>query len=73
MLRRRRIVELTALASLTVVAAVVVVRERRAGPLPNGGWPGTFESLHGLGMFAIVAVLVAAILADDARGTATGA
>lgn len=63
--RHQRIVELTALASLLVVAAVVVVRERRSAPLPNGGWPGTFESLHGLGMFAVACVIVAALVADD--------
>jgi arabinofuranan 3-O-arabinosyltransferase len=64
--RRVRLPEFTALASLLVVAVVVIARERRTAPLPNGGWPGTFESLHELGMFAIVAVLVGALVADDA-------
>jgi hypothetical protein len=62
---RHRLVELTALASLMVVAAIVVVRERRTAPPPNGAWPGTFESLHGLGMFAVACVVVAALTADD--------
>jgi arabinofuranan 3-O-arabinosyltransferase len=62
---RHRLVELTALASLMVVAAIVVVRERRTAPPPNGAWPGTFESLHGLGMFAVACVVVAALIADD--------
>ncbi len=64
--RRRRLPELAALASLSVVAALVVVRERRIAPFPNGAWPSTFESLHGLGMFAIVCVLVGALVATDA-------
>lgn len=65
-LRRHRVVELTALASLLVVAGVVVLRERRSAPPPNGAWPGVFESLHGLGMFAVACVIVAAVIADDA-------
>ncbi len=64
--RRGRLPELTALASLLVVSVVVVVRERRVGPLPNGGWPSTFESVQGLGMFAIVCLLVGALTARDA-------
>ncbi len=67
-LRHRRIVELTALASVLVMACMVVVRERRSAPAPNGGWPSTFESLHGVGMFAVVCVLVSAIVADDVSG-----
>jgi arabinofuranan 3-O-arabinosyltransferase len=63
--RRHRFVELTALASLLVVAAIVVVRERRSAPPPDGAWPGVFESLHGLGMFAVACVIVAALTADD--------
>ncbi len=63
--RRRRLPESTALASLLVVAVVVLVRERRVAPLPNGGWPMTFESVHQLGMFAIVSLLVGALVALD--------
>ena len=66
--RRARLPEITALASMSVVAAVVVVRERRTAPAPGGGWPANFESLHGLGMFAVVAVIVAACCADDGAG-----
>ena len=58
---------MTALVSLLVVAAMVVARERRSAPPPNGGWPSTFESLHGLGMFAVACVIVAALTADDAE------
>ena len=68
--RRRRLAEWTAFASLLVVAVVVIVRERRSAPLPNGGWPTTFESLHELGMFAVAAVIVSALLADDADDAA---
>jgi arabinofuranan 3-O-arabinosyltransferase len=66
-LRRRRLVELTAWATLVAVAALVTIRERRNAPAPNGGWPEVFESWHRLGMFAIVTVLVAALFADDAQ------
>ncbi len=63
--RRARLAELTALMTLLAVAAAVTIRERRLAPPPGGGWPATFESLHGLGMFAMVAVLVAGCFADD--------
>jgi arabinofuranan 3-O-arabinosyltransferase len=65
-LRRRRVVELTAWATLMAVGALVTIRERRNAPAPNGGWPAVFESWHRLGMFAIVTVLVVALFADDA-------
>lgn len=64
-LRRHRWVEMTALASLLVVAGIVVLRERRTAPPADGAWPGVFESLHGLGMFAVACVIVAALTADD--------
>ena len=64
--RRRRLPELTALASLLVVATYVTVHERRVAPLPDGGWPTTFEAAHGLGMFAIASLLVGALVASDA-------
>jgi arabinofuranan 3-O-arabinosyltransferase len=67
LLRRCRVPELTALASLLVVALVVVVRQRRSAPTPNGGWPGTFESVHALGMFAVVSLLVG-VLTAGGRG-----
>ena len=64
--RRRRLPELTALACTAVIAVFVVGRERRVAPLPNGGWPSTFEAVHPLGMFAVVCVLVGALVARDA-------
>ena len=66
LLRRRRIVELTAWATVLAVGAFVTIRERRNSPAPNGGWPAVFEGWHRLGVFAIVTVLVAALFADDA-------
>ncbi len=63
--RGRRIPELTATACVIVLAGAVVVRERRYAPLPDGGWPHAFEHYHGVGMFAIAAVLTAALCADD--------
>jgi arabinofuranan 3-O-arabinosyltransferase len=66
-LRRRRLVELTAWATVVAVGALVTIRERRNAPAPNGGWPEVFESWHRLGMFAIVTVLIASLFADDAQ------
>jgi arabinofuranan 3-O-arabinosyltransferase len=65
-LRDRRVPELTAVACVAVLAAAVVLRERRLAPPANGGWPHVFERFHALGMFAIAAIVVAAVLADDA-------
>lgn len=62
---RPRLAEWTAAASVLVVSVLVVAREWRSAPLPNGGWPAEFESLHRLGMFAAAALLVAALTADD--------
>ena len=64
-LRNRRIPELTAAASVIVMAGAVVLRERRLAPPPDGGWPHVFEGYHTLGMFAIACVVVAAVFADD--------
>ena len=64
--RRARLAELTAWSCLLVVAGIVLVSESRNAPFPNGGWPTTFASAHGIGMFAVVAILVAALVADDA-------
>lgn len=64
--QRPRLPELTALASLVAVAALVILRERRNAPTPGGGWPFVFESWHGLAMFAVVSLLVGALTADDA-------
>ena len=64
--RRARLAELTAWACLIVVTGIVLVSEFRNAPFPNGGWPTTFASAHGIGMFAVVAILVAALVADDA-------
>jgi arabinofuranan 3-O-arabinosyltransferase len=64
-LRRQRLVELTAWATVVAVGALVTIRERRNSPAPDGGWPTIFESWHRLAMFAVVTVLVAALFADD--------
>lgn len=64
--RRPRVPELTAMATLAVVAALVTLREWRNAPTPGGGWPVVFEEWHGLGLFAVAAVVVAALFADDA-------
>jgi arabinofuranan 3-O-arabinosyltransferase len=64
--QRPRLPELTALASVVVVAVLVVVRERRNAPVAGGGWPGVFEDWHGLAVFAVVSLLVGALTTDDA-------
>jgi arabinofuranan 3-O-arabinosyltransferase len=64
--RRQRLGELTALACLIVVGSIVVLSEVRNSPFPNGEWPTMFNSVHGIGMFAVVSILVGALVADDA-------
>ncbi|HWL44623.1 MAG TPA: alpha-(1-_3)-arabinofuranosyltransferase family protein [Ilumatobacter sp.] len=66
-LRDRRVPELTAAATVLTLAGAVLIRERRLAPLPDGGWPHVFEQYHGLGMFAIASVVVAAVCADDTK------
>ena len=65
--RRGRLGELTALSCVVAIGAAVVLVEWRDAPFPNGGWPSAFASLHGVGMFAVVSILVGAITADDAE------
>ncbi len=64
--RRSRLPELAAIASLCVVAAIVVLIEFRESTLPNGAWPLRFESIHGVGVFAVVSLIVGALSATDA-------
>jgi arabinofuranan 3-O-arabinosyltransferase len=64
--RRPRLPELTALATLVVVAGLVVLRERRNAPAAGGGWPLVFDQWHGLALFAVVSLVVGALFADDA-------
>ena len=64
--RHARLGELTALASLIALGAAVVMVERRDSPLPNGGWPTAFASVHGVGLFAVVSILVGVFVAGDA-------
>ena len=71
--RRSRLGELTALASLIALGAVVVLVERRDSPFPNGGWPSAFASMHGVGLFAVVSILVGVFVADDAARPAGSA
>jgi arabinofuranan 3-O-arabinosyltransferase len=65
-LRERRVPELTAVACVAVLAVAVALRERNLVPPANGGWPHVFERFHGLGTFAISAIVMAAVFADDA-------
>jgi arabinofuranan 3-O-arabinosyltransferase len=71
--RRTRLAELTALATLVVVAGLVVLRERRNAPAPGGGWPLVFDQWHGLALFAVVSLVVGALFADDAEPDPAGA
>jgi hypothetical protein len=68
--RRRDLPALVTIATVVAIGAYVVVGERRWMPLPNGGWPIQFERVHELGAFAVVSLLIAAVLADDATGDA---
>ena len=63
--RRRRLGELVALAAVVTLGAAVTVIERRNAPFPNGGWPAEFEHLHGIGMFALVALLVGVVTEQE--------
>ncbi len=64
--RRGRLPELSALATLVTVGAAVTWLERADSPLPNGLWPARFERLHEWAMFAVVGVLCGALTASDA-------
>ncbi|HEY5664692.1 MAG TPA: alpha-(1-_3)-arabinofuranosyltransferase family protein [Ilumatobacter sp.] len=61
-----RLAELTAAACVVAVAGYVTASELRNAPTPDAGWPVAFERIHGVGLFAAVTLLIAAILADDA-------
>ena len=65
--RRARLGELTAVSCLIAMACLVVFVERRDAPFPGGGWPVSFNSVHGIGLFAVVAILVGALVADDSE------
>jgi arabinofuranan 3-O-arabinosyltransferase len=43
---------------VAVIGGVILWVVRRERPFPNAGWPARFEWLHGLGLFAAVALLV---------------
>lgn len=64
-LRRRGVPELALVGTVTAMAVLVVVSERRWAPPPGGGWPHAFERYHWLGMVAIATVVVVAVFADD--------
>lgn len=65
--RRPRLGELTAISCLIAIGALVVFVEQRDAPFPGGGWPTSFNSVHGVGLFAVVAILVGALVADDGQ------
>ncbi|MEO6571817.1 MAG: hypothetical protein ABIO83_09735, partial [Ilumatobacteraceae bacterium] len=68
--RRGRIPELTALVTVGVLGAAITAIERADAPVPTGGWPAHFERFHQVGMFAVAAVVVGALVADDAGSRA---
>lgn len=71
-LRRTRLPELVAIASLVTISAAVMFAERRQSPYPGGGWTHTFELLHGVGLFAMASLLVGAFMTDDGYSDQTG-
>jgi arabinofuranan 3-O-arabinosyltransferase len=66
---RPRLAGLIAAVGLVVIAGVIayVVHDER--PFPDAGWPGRFEWLHGLGLFAAVSLLVSALGVPPRRRT----
>ncbi len=71
-IRRTRVPELVAIASLLTISAAVIYAERRQSPYPGGGWTHTFEVLHGVGLFAMASLLVGAFMTDDGYSDHTG-
>jgi arabinofuranan 3-O-arabinosyltransferase len=61
LLGRPRLAGLVTIGILVVLAAVVIFVVRDERPFANAGWPARFEWLHGLGLFAAVSLLPAAI------------
>jgi hypothetical protein len=55
-LGRPRLAGLVTLGILVTVGAVVTRVVRTEHPWPDAGWPSRFEWLHGLGLFAAVAL-----------------
>lgn len=56
---------LTTLVTVGVIGLAVAVVERRDAPFPGGGWPGTFDWLHWIGMFAFATLATSALTDDD--------
>jgi len=65
-LLRHRALDWFAVFSMTAVAAGIVITNRFQRPAPNLAWPSTFAAFHDLTMFAVVALLAATLVADDA-------
>jgi arabinofuranan 3-O-arabinosyltransferase len=66
-LGRPRLAGLVTIGVLVVMGAVVVRIVQSEHPFPNAGWPHRFESLHGLGLFAAITLLVAAFADPSPR------
>lgn len=59
------IAALTTAVTVGVIGLATTYVERRDAPFPGGGWPGTFESLHWIGMFAFAALAASALTDSD--------
>ena len=66
--RRPRLVALAGIVGIAGIAALVLRRQWAYRYPANAAWPGNFQDLHRLGLFAIV-VLAVSFFADDAMGS----
>ena len=57
-LGRPRLAGLVTVGILVTIGVVIADVVRTERPWPDAGWPSRFEWLHGLGLFAAIALLV---------------
>jgi hypothetical protein len=57
-LGRPRLAGLVTMGILAVIGTVTVDVVRTERPWPDAGWPGRFEWLHGVGLFAAVSLAI---------------
>jgi arabinofuranan 3-O-arabinosyltransferase len=60
--RRPAAVAVAGWAGMVGVGVAMVILNRLRRPFPNGGWPGEFAELHEISLFALVTMVIGAIL-----------